>query len=225
MLQEVTRRRGEHLARVESLRPHSANEWFELWPATMRRGMSNLYSNRRLFASHEIFMAKESVKVAASAPIYWKLNRRLFHAAFQPALRRTRFVAHADGRFPYFPWWVNSPIQFVTWFNRQVARRIGRQNRHQGPWSDWEALLASSAWEAEIARLKGCRLPEVLGHAVAANALHKESVSLSLGAKLNLLQLGHYRFCASGRRPEMTVLDTGAFLQHRASQDNRSVLG
>ncbi len=225
ILDEMTRRRREHYHKVHALRPHCAHEWFELWPATMRLTIPNIYCNRRLFASHEVFMAKESVKVAASAPIGWKLNRRLFHAAFKPALRRSRYIAHADGRLPYFPWWVNSPIQFVTWFNRQLARRIGRKKSHQGPWSDWEGLMASSAWEAEVDRIKACQLPGGLDLAVAANALHKESTSLSLGSKLNLLQLGHQLTCGKEASAEMTVMDASDYLQQAAQSSNRSVLG
>src|SRR5690554_1320750 len=46
VLAEVTSRRTEHFERVRALRPESAQEWFELWPATMRVAIPNLYSNR-----------------------------------------------------------------------------------------------------------------------------------------------------------------------------------
>src|SRR5690606_18986145 len=104
LLTEITRRRCEHYHRVYLLRPKSAQEWFGLWPATMRMAIPMLYANRRLFASHEIFMAKESVKVAAAVPLSWKLNRRLFNTAFRPALAKSKRLFHADGRLPYYPW-------------------------------------------------------------------------------------------------------------------------
>jgi hypothetical protein len=68
----------------------------------------------------------------------------------RPFLLPSRWVFHADGRLPYFPWWVNSPIQFVVWFSRQIRRRTGMIKGNQGPWGDWEEFVKSEKWREMI---------------------------------------------------------------------------
>lgn len=187
VLAEVTHRRTEHFERVRALRPESAQEWFELWPATMRIAIPNLYSNRRLFASHEIFMAKESVKTAASVPVSWKLNRRLFNKAFKGALKTSRLIPHADGRLPYYPWWFNFVIQAPIWFYQQVSRRSGLQKKNQGPWADWKSVTASERWSESVDCFsKDIALAEI-SDALQQGALIRSR--LTIPSRINLLQV------------------------------------
>jgi hypothetical protein len=151
-LEGITRRRRDHLRYVQSIRPTTANEWFVLWPVTMRVAIPNLYSNRRLFRSYEPFMANEVVKISAAVPIAWKLNRRLFSKAVRPFLRPSKWLLHADGRLPYFPWWVNAPFQFGIWFSRQVGKRIGLVRGHHGPWGDWSQVTKGVEWRERVER-------------------------------------------------------------------------
>lgn len=190
VLREITRRRREHFSELETIRPNSAHEWFELWPITLNAALPNLHSNRRLFASYEVFMAKESVKVAASVPAAWKLNRRLFNRAFKPALKKTQFVFHGDGRLPYYPWWVNSPLQFSAWLKKKlskIAQSAGLEQKNQGPWADWRNIVNSPSWEEEIARYKDKQLPAELSDALEAGALRGKELSIS--RKVNFLQV------------------------------------
>ena len=153
----------------------------------MRVAIPNLYSNRRLFASHEIFMAKESVKTAASVPVSWKLNRRLFNKAFKPALEPSRFIPHADGRLPYYPWWFNSAIQAPVWFYQQVSRRSGLQKKNQGPWADWKSVIASDRWSESIDCFsKDIALAEI-SEALQQGALNRSR--LTIPSRINLLQV------------------------------------
>ncbi|KAA0014353.1 hypothetical protein F0A17_01480 [Billgrantia pellis] len=199
LLQEVTRRRREHFHEVRAMRPQSAHEWFSLWPMTMRLGISNLYSNRRLFRSYEVFMAKEAVKVSAACPARWKLNRRLFLAAFGPYLKRTRFLLHADGRLPAFPWWANFPLHTLLWSVREMARRLGWQRRYQGSWADWKTIMASPEWAMARDGVKpdSLRLP-ALSAAIASGALQEQG--LAVLQRVNLLQTCHQVGNASLRR-------------------------
>ncbi|MGQ4880219.1 hypothetical protein ACOJCM_16765 [Billgrantia sp. LNSP4103-1] len=187
LLREVTRRRREHFHEVSAMRPQSAHEWFALWPMTMRLGISNLYSNRRLFRSYEVFMAKEAVKVSAACPTRWKLNRKLFLAAFAPYLKQTRFLLHADGRLPAFPWWVNFPLHATIWGGRELARRLRLQRRYQGSWADWKTVAASPEWEVaqDAVKPEHLCLP-ALRAAVSAGALKEPG--LSIIQRANLLQ-------------------------------------
>nr|WP_298415949.1 hypothetical protein [uncultured Halomonas sp.] len=188
LMNELTQRRREHLDRVQSFRSTNAHEWFVLWPMTMRLAMPNFYSSRRLFASFEPFMSKEAVKVGAGIPTDWKLNRRLFNKAFRPFLAKTRWLHHADGRLPYYPWYVNSPIQFATWLYRQLERRLGLQEKgHQGPWGDWSNVMKSSEWQEAVdkALFEAEGLPEIQ-QAIRQGALSQSELKIS--QKVNLLQ-------------------------------------
>lgn len=201
LLHEVTHRRCEHFYKVQDIRPHSAHEWFAVWPMTMRPGISNLYCNRRLFRSYEVFMAKEVVKVSAACPAGWKLNRRLFLAAFRPYLKRTRFVLHVDGRLPAFPWWVNLPLQTVLWCARQVARRLGLQVRYQGSWADWKTIVASPEWATARDGIKPEQVrPPALRAALAAGALHARG--LTTLQKVNFVQTCYLLGSAHGHHSQ-----------------------
>lgn len=150
VLNELTKRRSAHWQWVAKIQPNNRNEWFSIWPSTMRSSITNIHFNRRLFASFEPFLCKEAVKVCAVVPVQWKLNRRLFWRAFQPYLRQSRWQRHADGRFPYFPWWLNFPIHFATWLYRAVVRRLTKDNSNQGPWCDWDVLERSPEYAAAL---------------------------------------------------------------------------
>src|SRR5690606_28656370 len=110
VLDEVNRRRRDRFRNIKKERPITAHEWFVLRPASMRVTIPNLYTTRRLFRSYEPFMCKEAVKISAAVPTAWKLNRRLFNYAMKPYLRKSKWLLHADGRLPYFSWWVNTPL-------------------------------------------------------------------------------------------------------------------
>lgn len=150
VLTELNERRKKRFENVQKIRPDSAHEWFVLWPATMRATIPNVYTTRRLFRSYEPFMCKEAVKISAAVPTQWKLNRKLFNQAMKPYLKPSKWLLHADGRLPYFSWWVNMPIQFPIWFYRHVAKRIGLIKGNQGPWGDWRNVLRGESWRRMV---------------------------------------------------------------------------
>ncbi|TVP45583.1 MAG: hypothetical protein EA350_08515 [Gemmatimonadales bacterium] len=187
LLEQVTTRRRSHLATVREFRPTSAREWSGLWPMTGRAGIPNIYANRRLFASYEPFTGNRAVKLAAEIPTAWKLNRRLFRGAFHPYLAPTRWLPHADGRLPWFPWWINVPVQFRHLLQRRISGALGRRTPHEGPWNDWNPIVRSSRWAEAIegAASAAEHLPHLgptLGRGVLTDS------SLGLYQKINLLQ-------------------------------------
>ncbi|WP_253644391.1 hypothetical protein [Vibrio sp. Y42_MX_L11] len=144
VLREINSRRKLHFEKIKKLRSESVHEWFVLYPATMRTAIPNLYTTRRLFRSYEPFMCKDAVKISAVLPTEWKMNRRLFNLTTKPYLEKTKWIFHADGRLPYFSWWINSPIQFPIWFYRHIAKRMGLIQGNQGPWGDWNHIISSN---------------------------------------------------------------------------------
>ena len=168
LLREVEQRRRSHLERVQTIRPRTAHEWFVLWPMTMRTTIPNFYSTRRLFASYEPFMSHTVVKVSASVPTRWKLNRRLFLRTARPWLQPARAVQHGDGRFPHLSWVVNTPLQATVWAWRQFQRKILRNRSNEGPWGDWQTVVRTPVWEEKLRMTAGSELFEGLHERAAA---------------------------------------------------------
>lgn len=144
LLQQITRRRVEHVNRVKEIRPETVHEWFVLWPATMRKAITNHYCNRRLFPSYEVFMSHEVVKISSSVPTSWKLNRRLFHKAFQPCLEKTKWIRHGDGRLPYFGWFANGVLELGT---KSFRKLNSRKERLEGPWPQFSKIIESNEFK------------------------------------------------------------------------------
>ena len=142
----VTERRREHFRIVLAMRGPTAHEWFTLWPATMRATVPNIYVNRRMFRSYEPFLASGVIRAGAAVPIGWKLNRRLFNRAMKPFLKKSRFIMHSDGRFPYYSWATNIiPRQAISWY-RKFARKAGIIKGNQSAWTNWKTLVNSEKW-------------------------------------------------------------------------------
>ena len=149
IINKINFRRSEYFKHVEKLRQESAYEWFNIWPITMDCDMANITINRRLFASYEVFMSKEVVKISAAVPTQWRLNRKLFHKAVKPALKASKWIPHADGRLPYFPWYLNSFLQIPRW-SKQTSNKLFGKRVHDGSWADWSQILNSSEWEKSV---------------------------------------------------------------------------
>src|SRR5699024_8553954 len=106
--------------------------------------------NRRLFKSYEPFTANEVVKLSASIPQEWKLNRKLFHKMAKPELESTKWVLTADGRLPFFSSTLNNFVMGIILCSRIIGRYTGFIKGNQGPWGDWENITKSKDWEIYI---------------------------------------------------------------------------
>lgn len=196
VMSEVNARSQAHVEWVCKLRSSDRHEWSALWPSTMRPSITNLHFNRRLCASFEPFLCKEAVKICAAVPVEWKLNRRIFLRAFRPFLRKTVLHRHADGRFPYFPWWFNNPIRFTSWLFRAIAWRVTGDTTNQGPWCNWDSLVRSSAYTAALADLKNhCQNGDVT-QLLRTCLDHPDK--LTPVQKVNLMQICHLIVSADG---------------------------
>lgn len=150
LVAEVQRRRNLHLARVNRIRNSDHLEWYSIWPATMRKALPNVIANRRLFRSYEPFVSNTAVIAAANIPTKWRLNRRVFRTAFHPALKRSKFLRHADGRLPYYPWWANVPGYVVESYRKAWVRRFDKHRPAEGPWCNWRRLQVTAAWQSAL---------------------------------------------------------------------------
>jgi hypothetical protein len=188
----INQRRQDHMRRIRAWREESAHEWFRIWPSTMRDGIPNLFANRRLFRSYEPFMSKQVVKISAGVPIKWKLNRNLFRKAARPFLEPSRWIFHAEGYLPYYPWWVNSPIEFSVWCSRQIGTLAGLIKGNQGPWSDWRQLMEGEKWRGAVSEYsRGFEAIRDAATAVSAEQMFKKN-TLRQNQKINLLQLLYF---------------------------------
>ncbi|MFD1862014.1 hypothetical protein [Planococcus chinensis] len=188
VLNELSRRREAHLDLVKSFRENTAEEWFELWPSSMNWVLPSLHVNRRLFRSYEPFMANDIVKISASVPQNWRLNRRLFLKTTKPYLEQAKWLFHSDGRLPYFPWYINCIIQSGVWTYQQVSTRSGLVKGFQGPWGEWSAIIKSQEYKDHI--LKYAKGITVMSGAFTEENTEKifKSRELTRMQRINLLQ-------------------------------------
>lgn len=189
ILEEINHRRIAHMERVREIRPETAHEWFVIWPVTMRSGVPNIYTNRRLVSSYEVFLCHDVVKIGAAVPIQWKLNRRLFHKATRAYLEPSKWMLHSNGMLPYFPWYLSKPVQFFVWCWQKFAEWVGITKGNQGPWFDWNVLINSRELKELIEKYSENldRLP-LVREKNPAKSIFEDSI-LTKEQKLNLLQM------------------------------------
>lgn len=132
-------------------------------------------------------MSKDIVKVSASVPQKWKMNRKLFLAVAKPLLEPAKWLMHGDGRFPYFPWYVNIWIQFFYWLWEELLKKLKVINGNQGSWADWDAVFQSKAWKQTLHLYKDGinRLDEVFIEKDPEKLMER----FDLLKKLNLIQV------------------------------------
>lgn len=188
VLDEVQNRKREHMARVQEIRPKTAHEWFGIWPATMQLTFPNFLATRRLFRSYEPFMGKNSVKIGAGVPLTWKLNRRMFNRAVRPLLKPTRWIFHADGHLPYFPFWFNMPFVFLDKLKKTLVKAYHAFTcaitRKETPWQRRRASKTDAEWIAAFDKFEGSydSMKEILKDSSARKKLSSRQTR-------NLLQL------------------------------------
>lgn len=141
LLREAADRRTAFRRWMAELRPGSADEWQFIYPFSMRKYAAVLHGNRRLFATHEPFMSSPVVRLAASVPQAWKLDRKLFYRAVRPLLARSWWVPHTRNRLPYFPHAVNVAARPLLGLARGARALVtGTLSAPQESWPDWNAL-------------------------------------------------------------------------------------
>jgi hypothetical protein len=142
LLAEAGARRTAFREWLAKLRPDSADEWSFIYPFSMRKYATVFHGNRRLFRSHEPFMSNGVVRVAASVPQAWKLDRALFYRAMRPLLARSWYVPHTRNRLPYFPHPVNAAARPLLGLARGArALLTGTWNAGQESWPKWDDLV------------------------------------------------------------------------------------
>jgi len=185
VLTEIDQRRQELLSILSKYRIDSVHEWFMNWPRTMGPANASIAVNRRLFRSYEPFLSNDVIKIAAASPVAWKSNRRLFHKAMKPAFEKSKYIPHAKGWYPYYPWWANIPVRIIVGLSRRVGHLTGYIKGHQGSWGDRTKLLNSDSGK----RMFQDYAEEVKYLQCIINTSDLELDKLSTQQKFNLLQV------------------------------------
>lgn len=142
LLREAAERRTAFRRWLAEIRPASADEWQYIYPFSMRKYAAVFHGDRRLFATHQPFMCNAVVRLAASVPQAWKVDRRLFYRAVRPLLARSWWVPHTRNRLPYFPHAVNAAARPVLGLARTArALLTGTLNAPQESWPVWDELV------------------------------------------------------------------------------------
>ena len=144
VISKIKERRISHYQRIKELRPESVKEWFNIWPISMHNDIPNIYGNRRLFRSYEPFTDSAIVKISSVSPQSYKLNRRLFQKAFKNLYRKTKFIPHASGYYPYLPWYFNKPILAMNKTYKKIEEIFKKDLKNEGSWSNWDELIKSN---------------------------------------------------------------------------------
>ena len=148
LLREAAERRTAFRRRLAEMRPASADEWSYIYPFSMRKYAAVLHGNRRLFATHEPFMCNAVVRLAASVPQVWKVDRALFSRAVRPLLARSWYVPHTRNRLPYFPHAVNAAARPLLGLARGArALLTGAAGAPQESWPVWDELVRTPEME------------------------------------------------------------------------------
>ncbi len=151
IVKEISERYQNHFDKIKSYRDTEIWQWFQLFPISNCEYAANFYGNRRLFNSYEPMMDNEIVKISASVPVEWKINRRLVQKAFQPFHKKTKLIPHAEnGFFPYFNVYQNMPLQILEAFFRKYFDP--KLNGNQGPWSRWSDVYLSKITSEKMNR-------------------------------------------------------------------------
>lgn len=144
----VQERRIQRNKELKLIRPDSWAEWHSLYPATMNTDFTNLIINRRIFYSYEPFCDARVFKLSSKIPQAWKINRKLFHEAMKPIFKKTWFIPHGNGFFPYFGIKVNAPLLVYRAIKTKISTRLCQtgilsQPKNEGPWPIWDDVVAS----------------------------------------------------------------------------------
>lgn len=154
---KIVMRHRNHEERVKSFRPFTSHEWFYLWPITMVQPHANFLGNRRLFRSYEPFTDTNIIKLMAQIPQAWKINRKIFNAAFKPLLKPSWYVSHTEGHFPYFNYIVNLPVRNIVKTIRRIKDLYAKKEiAGQGPWPVWDKLLKTDLMSEKVEQNKEC---------------------------------------------------------------------
>ena len=189
LLEAAAARRREHRAHIAGMRPASADEWRYIWPFTMRSYAANVHGNRRLFRSHEPFMSNAVVKIAATVPQQWKVERQLFWKAVRPWLRPSWHIPHSRNRLPYFSARFNLLARPLLGLGRDLrAAATGKLAANQESWPIWQKLVQTELMATKLAEypVDGSSLSLIFENGTDPKRALREWTALR---QLNALQL------------------------------------
>jgi len=194
VLREIDKRRHSFIKMLREYRKDSLHEWFQFWPRSMGYACPNVDVNRRLFRSYEPFLCNKVIKISASVPTTWKLNRRIYAKAFRESHKPAKWIPHANGYLPFFPWWFNVPLLFFFWFRKKIKNRLGLSGKvHDGPWFDWNALVKTDEWKTLVKECEKDFIKDFFEGHLSEKRSDRLSNELKHSRIINLIQI-RYQF-------------------------------
>jgi len=153
--EQVYQRRKEFNEFLAHYRPSSWAEWHSIWPASMDTASTFLFINRRMKAAREPYIDGKMTALGAVTPLEFKLSRRLFSKAMQPLFRKTKFLPHGEGHFPYFGLLVNTPVNLFHSVKNKISRLFPGKKVNDGPWQAFEDIVSEPLYEQKEAYYMG----------------------------------------------------------------------
>lgn len=139
---QIGQRKRDHFEFIRTVRPASAAEWWNIWPASQTSGSDQFLQTTRCFRSYEPFNMNNLVALGSAVPLSWKLNRRLFHRAFHGTLGRLGWQPHPDGWLPALGNWGNVTAGVAVGGSRLVRKVFSRKAPiNDYSWPLWSTLV------------------------------------------------------------------------------------
>lgn len=163
VIAEILDRRSAQFERVRRLRPNSAAEWRYMWPfAQSGEYLPYFQGNRRMFRSREPFGAAALVKLAASLPMHWKLDRRIYHLGMGSVLGSLGWLPHSQCYLPRLGFWPNVPIALAVGLSRRLRALVRSEALGHNVWPDFNQLVSTPRFENYVTACQdvfGCIQP------------------------------------------------------------------
>lgn len=197
---EVWQRHREHHEKLLQFRPKTAGNWHTLWPlGGHSQGHSQFLNNCRYAPQVvEPFIASSVYRLAASIPEKYKVDRKLFSAAFLADMGSSAWIPTTCGRIPAITGARGRAVQFCikSW---RVLQDEALKYRHkgkflsQGPWGSEQkgfAVHSPSAFLGEDRSLALNALIEQITQEGASGVFWQPADKLAEERKVLALQVG-----------------------------------
>lgn len=165
---QMQQRAAIRLKEVAAIRPETADEWINFYPASRVSAASYSMGNMRLFASDELFLYRDILEVACSCRPLPKMMERLTAPVFAALCGPLAHIETTKTGLPADLGWLQTRLR-LRW-NRLLRRDVPRTNGfNDAPWfadHSWVDLRMlqrySAAWAALRRRAAGAAGVEVL---------------------------------------------------------------
>ncbi|TVP60368.1 MAG: hypothetical protein EA349_01420 [Halomonadaceae bacterium] len=200
----VWQRRTAHHEKILTFRPRTAGNWHTLWPLGWHSPGHSQFLNNMRFGPRvvEPFIASRNYRLAARIPEKYKIDRKLFNAAFLPLMGAASWVPTTSGRVPAITGVNGRAVQFCikSWrvMLDELLKYISKEKYiSQGPWGNDHKYFLVKSPEDVLGKERADMLNDLIGKITIGksaelfwqqsgkSAQERKVLSLQVGALFN----------------------------------------